>query len=134
MEGVSLNTNPANLFTNDVTGSSSRSRDAQNEAPPSGTSEPPAPRVNEGPSTVTTISPQALQLAQQEQAADNDSSNPPPNSPATNATPPRNDTQQAERGDEQAASPPDEASNNATPPAQTGRLVNDQSPSAFLRG
>lgn len=77
---------------------------------------PNAPRVNEGPSTVTTLSPQAQQLARAEEAS---GASPP------DTTPPRNDNRPAENGQETASTQPAAQANN-------GRAFDDQSPTGAL--
>lgn len=129
MDSVNPMNSATSLFTNESSGQT-RSTDERNPLAPSA---PPqqqqdGPRVNEGPSAITTISPQAQQLAQQEQSAGNDSGNPPPTNP-----PPSNDGQQTDRSDAQTASQPAEQSNNAPPPDQSGRAFDDQSPNSLLR-
>lgn len=133
MDSVNPASSAMSLFTSERTAQPS-SPDEQNGPASTVQQAPNPPRVNEGPSTITTISPQAQQLAQQEQSAGDDAGNPPPNGPPTNtSSAPRNDAQQADRGDEQAASPPAEQSSSATPPDQSGRAFNDQSPNGLLR-
>lgn len=130
MDGVSsVNTGAATLNTNERA-NQTRSADERNPLAPSAPQQQgqDGPRVNEGPSAITTISPQAQQLAQQDQSAGNDSDNPPANTSA-----PRNDAQPADRGDDQAANPPAEQSNNTPAPEQSGRAFDDQSPNDLLR-
>lgn len=129
MEGVNPTSSPATLLTNDRT-TQTRNPDEQN------TLTPPAPprqdpqRVNEGPSTVTTISPQARQLAEQEQVAANDAPPPPQlTAPADNAPPPPESRQPS------AESSQPQTPQQQTPPAQDngGRVVDDASPNDLLR-
>lgn len=130
MDGMSVNSSPATLFTNDPA-VQNRNRDEQ--IPPAPPQQEP-PRVNEGPSTVTTISPQAQRLALQEQNAPGESGNAPPPNPVSNASaPPRAETQPPQRGDDGTANPPAAASSNAEPPNQSGRAFDDQSPNSLLR-
>ena len=58
MDGVNLNTGSATPLPVEVVDSPVRLRNEQNEAQPGGAPQQQGgPRVNEGPSTVTTISP-----------------------------------------------------------------------------
>src|SRR5690606_27451723 len=122
MDSVNPASSAAALFTNEST---AQTRAPEERTPLTSPAPPPseAPRVNEGPSTVTTISPQAQQLAQQDQGTGNQ----PSNQPATNASPPsRNDAQQAAGDNEQTVTA--EQSNAAPPHDQSGRAFDDQSP------
>lgn len=133
MEGVNPTSSPATLLTNDRT-TQTRNPDEQNTLTPPAPPQQDPPRVNEGPSTITSISPQAQQLAQQEQNAANDSANRPPENPANNPSPPpRNDAAPPDRGDDPAASPPAEPSNTPAASSQNGRAFDDRSPNSFLR-
>lgn len=128
MEGVSLNTNPTAFYTNDRTNASSQSQGAQN--PPPSTPEPEnGPRVNEGPSTVTTISAQAQQLAEQD------------NANAGNQGDGNSGTQQATSGQGSTGgtddSQPQSESGGASATASdtsSGRLIDDESPNSIVRG
>lgn len=132
MEEVSLNSSAANLFAGEAANGAARQRDATNESPP----EPP-PRVNEGPSTVTRISPQALQLVQQERDAgnDRDAVQRPPEPSGSANPPPRNDSRPAEGSvrDDTDRSGGSSSGGDATASNPRGRLVNDPSPNELLR-
>ena len=134
MEGVNPTSSTATLFTNDRT-TQTRNPDEQNPNPLTPPAQPPqdAPRVNEGPSTITSISPQAQRLAQQEQDAGNQGASPSDNSSNNTSPPPRNEAAPPERDDELPANPPAEPSNTAQASDQSGRAFDDRSPNSFLR-
>jgi|SRR5690554_1547506 len=125
MEGVQPASSASSLFINDSTGQAQRAR-GEAETPAPGGAPPEPPRVNEGPSTVITISDRARELAEQERAEGTDPA------PAPSTTPlPRN---------ADAPPQPDGAAADAStrpeppsPPESDGRLVEDRSPNEFLR-
>lgn len=81
---------------------------------------PDSPRVNEGPSTVTTISAQAQQLAQAEQAADP--------RPTDSRPPPRNDAQPADNDPAGTSSQSSaQTGTSAATDQNNGRAFDDQS-------
>ncbi|MDX5445536.1 MAG: hypothetical protein LPJ87_05720 [Zoogloeaceae bacterium] len=95
----------------------SRAPDEQQPRPATSVQQTPnAPRVNEGPSTVTTLSPQAQQLARAEETG---SASPP------EAAPPRNDNRPAENSQEAASTQPAAQANN-------GRAFDDRSSTGAL--
>lgn len=134
MEEVSLSSAAANLFAGDAANAATRQRETRNENPP----EPTPPRVNEGPSTVTRFSQQALQLVQQERDAGNDADNGPrpPDQSGNAGSPPRNENRAEDlsRDDTGRSSPTTDAgSGNTSTAGSGGRLVNDPSPNELLR-
>lgn len=130
MEGVNPAGSAQSLLTSESAGQALRTRDEREQPAPGSAAPQEPPRVNEGPSTVTTISPQARQLAEQEQVAANDAPPPPQRTaPADNAPPPPES-----RGPSTESSQP-QTPQQQTPPAQDngGRMVDDASPNDLLR-
>jgi hypothetical protein len=78
MDGISMNTNPSTLYASQPTNQGAQRNDEAN-GQQFGQNSSAQQRVNEGASTVTTFSPQALELSQQER-------NPPVNQPGQGAS------------------------------------------------
>jgi hypothetical protein len=117
MDGVSITPSPTTAFNNDRAGQV-RPQDEPNQAVPNAPQQPEAPRVNEGPSTITTISPQAQQLARQEQSS---------------ASSPRKETQAADLAQQQSSgSSTAQANESAAAEQNNGRAFDDQSSSGAL--
>jgi hypothetical protein len=110
MDGMSVESSPAALFNNDQV-VQNRNRDGQT---PAATPQQEPPRVNEGPSTVTTLSPQAQQLARSEGAG---------SVPPADAA--RNQSRAPEGGQDSASNPSAQQANN-------GRAFDDRSTTGTL--
>lgn len=132
MEGVNPAGSAQSLLTNESSGQIPRMRDEREQPAPGGAAPQEPPRVNEGPSTVTTISAQARQLAEQEQVPGADApAAPQRTAPADNAPPPPEPRNDAGNTSEPQAP----QAQQQTPPAQDngGRVVDDASPNDLLR-
>lgn len=114
MEGVGSTSGPAGVLANDGPNSLTRSRE-ERDTPPGGNPPPNEPRVNEGPSTRSSISAQALELARQD------------------PVPGSGESQQVSQDNRQpgAQQTGNESSGSA---GQDGRLIADESPNELLRG
>ena len=114
MEGVSLNPGPAGVLANEGGSAVTRSRDDR-DAQPGGQPPQNEPRVNEGPSTRSSISTQGLELARQDPV------------PGSGESP------QVSQDNRQAGA--QQAENQSSDSAgQDGRLIDDDSPNELLRG
>lgn len=114
MEGVGSTSGLAGVLANDGPNALARSREDR-DTPPGGNSPPNEPRVNEGPSTRSSISDQALELARQD------------------PVPGSGQSQQVSQDNRQpgAQQTGNESSGSA---GQDGRLIADESPNELLRG
>lgn len=128
MDGVNFS-NPA-LVTREVSPAAQRTREEPGAVQPAAQAEQ---RVNEGPSTVTTLSPQGLELAQREAAPVTPSSAAASGSGALNATqqptsPDAESSVSAARASELRSAGADEVRQDTLQQGSSGRLIDDASP------